>query len=513
MLDQNEKALILTEMNLENRNKWFDFKRQKFLHNIDTFYYSVTLKDDFTKETDSVTVKRFRRFFEKKYEEMTYEANFIPYIIDGFNTTMNLKYSSFSFYKIWIEVPERYDIFFAYSVPNKLTCECIVQIRANLLWEKGIIDAYEESFETFKKICKNHNLVIDYVLENRVDYCWHTNYLQKPEEFFRIDKFAPMKITQFKRCRNDFMFKGQDGYEMDYLCMGRRGSKCFVRIYLKSKEVIEKTKKPFFFKRWYDEGVINAYDKYCMEYAFERGNWKQLELARLKFYIEYGYHSNIKARCREFLDQDCPNMDNLIEFADQICPRVHKVMNIEFQTMRKQSKHFILNEREDYDRECPDINQNRIYDYFANLKEIADYLTWWTLRLTDPEDSETKKSERKLCHFWLALRRTRMINVNWTPQKERIKTNYERNLNFEAAKKRVVSAAMLMSIYMNGKNDNDPLQDCADALLIMNDNDMDDARKYKCKKSKSLKDDDLKKIKYDDKRKKYYIFDEDGVIH
>ena len=72
---------------------------------------------------------------------------------------------------------------------------------------------------------------------------------------------------------------------------------------------------------------------------------------------------------------------------------------------------------------------------------------------------------------------------------------------------------MLMSIYMNGKNDNDPLQDCADALLIMNDNDMDDARKYKCKKSKSLKDDDLKKIKYDDKRKKYYIFDEDGVIH
>ena len=95
------------------------------------------------------------------------------------------------------------------------------------------------------------------------------------------------RITSYNVCYTKLL-----RYEMDYLCMGRRGSKCFVRIYLKSKEVIEKTKKPFFFKRWYDEGVINAYDKYCMEYAFERGNWKQLELARLKFYIEYGYSYN-----------------------------------------------------------------------------------------------------------------------------------------------------------------------------------------------------------------------------
>ena len=33
---------------------------------------------------------------------------------------------------------------------------------------------------------------------------------------------------------------GSEGYEIDYVSMGKRSDKVFIRIYLKSKEVIEK---------------------------------------------------------------------------------------------------------------------------------------------------------------------------------------------------------------------------------------------------------------------------------
>lgn len=34
---------IYQELDDKNREYWFDFKQKKFLHNIDTFYYSVKL--------------------------------------------------------------------------------------------------------------------------------------------------------------------------------------------------------------------------------------------------------------------------------------------------------------------------------------------------------------------------------------------------------------------------------------------------------------------------------------
>ena len=37
---------IYQEFDDENQKYWFDFKQKKFLHNIDTFYYSVKLVED-----------------------------------------------------------------------------------------------------------------------------------------------------------------------------------------------------------------------------------------------------------------------------------------------------------------------------------------------------------------------------------------------------------------------------------------------------------------------------------
>ena len=57
---------IYQELDDENQKYWFDFKQKKFLHNIDTFYYSVKLVEDFTDDSNDPNVAQFRKYFEKK---------------------------------------------------------------------------------------------------------------------------------------------------------------------------------------------------------------------------------------------------------------------------------------------------------------------------------------------------------------------------------------------------------------------------------------------------------------
>lgn len=48
---------IYQELDDKNREYWFDFKQKKFLHNIDTFYYSVKLVEDFTNDSSSLPLR------------------------------------------------------------------------------------------------------------------------------------------------------------------------------------------------------------------------------------------------------------------------------------------------------------------------------------------------------------------------------------------------------------------------------------------------------------------------
>ena len=54
---------------------WLDFKKKKFIHNIDTFYYSVKFKNDFTNTTQDAAVKRFRKYFETSLKNIETEGN------------------------------------------------------------------------------------------------------------------------------------------------------------------------------------------------------------------------------------------------------------------------------------------------------------------------------------------------------------------------------------------------------------------------------------------------------
>ena len=57
---------IYQDLSDTDREYWFDFKKNKFLHNIDTFYYSVKLLEDFTDDTKDAAVLKLRQFFDKR---------------------------------------------------------------------------------------------------------------------------------------------------------------------------------------------------------------------------------------------------------------------------------------------------------------------------------------------------------------------------------------------------------------------------------------------------------------
>ena len=49
-----EKCALFQEMDEGQRAYWYDMKTKKFLHQIDTFYYSVKLAEDFTYESQDL---------------------------------------------------------------------------------------------------------------------------------------------------------------------------------------------------------------------------------------------------------------------------------------------------------------------------------------------------------------------------------------------------------------------------------------------------------------------------
>lgn len=512
---KNNNCAMLKELNDQELNYWFDLRQQKFLHNIDTFYYSVKLENDFTRDSNDVSCRRLRAFFSR-LTPGGYDDDCIPLFWEGVEGVYNYRpYIRLGFYTLCVECPEQYDILIAPSVPKgaegeSVTSEIIVQIRSYMLWMYGVNAAFTRSFLAVKEICKFFNLEIAEVKENRIDYCWHSNYLQNPEDFFRIDRFVKMQVSRYKRVHMEYAFKANDEYECDYICLGRRSDKCFVRIYLKSKEVVEQGYKPWFFKMWLFNGLINRYDNYVYEQAFKAGSWQYLDKARLEFYREFGSNKSLVADCADILDGRVDkDADYINKLADRLTPRVTLITNVEYQTMRRSTKTYTLLPLKDNTRYgvC-----KRVYDYLDNRRLITDYLTESVLRLTDPKDPEPRKTRRSNVAFWDALRGTRQIDVALTPAKLKLIRDYTRQLNKDVIKTRILHQAVTYGIYTRGINDDDVLTDCTEALLRLNDNDIERMRQYKNKKIRQYDGDQLADT-IEDVARTYLIVTSDGELY
>lgn len=481
---------------------WFDFKQRKFLHNIDTFYYSVKFDQDFTADTKDFSVLRFRRHFENLSHELEKSADYgasLSFYVPGLPNALNYKPFSYAgWYNICLECPDYFDIFFAPKVPHSsdggasVTCECVVQIRSYMLWMYGVRASYERSYEYVERIADYFGFTIAYTQENRVDYCWHSNYFKNPAEFFAPADFYKMRVDRFKDALIHTSKKGSDDFEIDYLAMGKRSDKIFIRIYLKSKEVVEKGYKPWFFKVWLFNGLINRYDLYCYEYAFLKHSWQSLDMGRISYYAEYGRNARLLEKCRKVINGELDlSADALKQLADMLTPPVNLIMNVEYQTMRKHSKTYeLLPFFDNSDK----LTSQRIYDYLDNRKIICDYLTSKVFRLVEPYEpgkNDSNKSRRDYCAFWKALRRCKLTDCFVPEEDLPLVRTYARKLNSEVVKQRAFKAAVTYGIYTRGVNNDRPLDDWMEFLCMLNDNDMEDALRFKKKKIRQFNPDEL----------------------
>jgi len=518
MLDKRQynDNQLYKEMTLDDAAEWFGYTRAKFLHNIDTFYYSVKFTNDFRLKTQDEQVKRLRRYFKMQYDHLQMD-DMVEVYLPKIGKNLVLRPVTFSrFYTCCLSYPEYFDIFLAPVVPKaadggeSVTCECIVQIRSYMLWLMGVKDAFENSYEYVKSLAAYFGLKIDYVQENRVDYCWHSNYLKDPEKFFSPENFYKMRVDRFKNATYVTNKVGTEDYEIDYVALGKRSDKIFVRIYQKTREVIEQNYKPWFFQIWEMHGLISKYDKWVYERCFEKRNWFYRYVARLEFYLEHGTDPYYLEKVKGLLYGDKTiDEDALIKLADQLTPKLNYVINVEYQTMRRHSKSYELVPFKDHRNkgEC-----KRIYDYLDNRKLIIDYLTSRVFKMVE-KTGDVKKYRRPYCEFWNRLRNTRCIDMKMTSDEVRLVRNYNRKLNVHSMKKRFINSAVTLGIYTRGINSDSPIQDWFDALNRMNDNDIQEAIRYKNKKLRQLNQDELAEVYQSDEVHRFHLLDQDGTLY
>lgn len=513
----NYTSLIFTEFCDVERCHWLDVKQKKFLHNVDTFYYSVKFKNDFRQNSNDVQVKRMRNFFTLKYSELQRYAD-NDFYVPNLGENLVLRPVTFSrFYNTCLSYPEYFDIFLATTVPKapdggeSVTCECIVQLRSYFLWQMGVKDAFENSYRYVQNIAEFFGIEIDFVQENRVDYCWHTNYLKDPESFFEPKTFYKMRVDRFKNATYVTNKVGSNDYEIDYVALGKRSDKVFIRIYQKTREVIEQNYKPWFFLVWKMNGLINEYDKYVYEKAFAKRSWFYRFYARLEFYAEYGRDPEHVQRCKDILNGTLKIEENaLIAYCDKLTPKLNYVINVEYQTMRRHSKSYDLIPFKDHRNkgEC-----KRVYDYFDNRKIIIDYLTSKVFRLVMLE-GDKNKAKRPLCPFWEALRRTRCLDMKMTSDNVKLLRVYNSKLSKNAVKQRAISAMVTYSLYTHGENDNNLFQDAFELMLRMNDNDIHKAQQIKQKRLRKLNRSELAEVHETDKVHDFTFLDnETGTLY
>lgn len=488
--DKYQKEIqILKEMNDTDCKYWFYFKDKKFLHNVDTFYYSVKLQEDFTEYTQDEDVKYFRKYFEELRQIVQ---------SDGFDGRKRLYFKDYEldyvlynfgrFYRICLERTDEFMIFIAPSVPksvegDSLTTEIIVQLRSSLLWQLGVTKAFEYSIDYVYAFLEYFGFHISLVQENRMDYAWHSNYLKNPEKYFTIENFHKMRVDRFKGSYFHSSKIGASDYEIDYISIGKRSDKVFVRIYLKTKEVIEQGYKAFFFYIWFFNQLISRYDLFVYEECYKLRNWDYRDRARLEFYYQYGADEHYKRLIRVLLDADKPDLDKIRELADKLTPKLNLIINVEYQIMRKHSKNYVLLNLKD---NFPKGVLKRVYDLLDNRSLIVDYLTHSIFRLVEKVENDSNKSRAAYTPFWKALRNTKLVDVSIPSTNLTLVRDYSKRLNADRMKHRAFSSLISYNFYAKGDNSDSLFQDNIDFINSLNDNDIKQAQRYKNRKRSKL---------------------------
>lgn len=389
---------MYSEFSQEESSRWFNFTEKKFIHNVDTFYYSV-MPDVLSWHEDKNVLKMIEELKSAKEKAEYIEKPF-------YDTGMNIDPSfSFKFYKFNLSVEHGYNIFVAETVPNEKTTPIFVQIRSEYIWLNGLDSAVKNSLESVKALLKRYDINILSVNENRIDFAFHTNYIQDMCNFFKEGNIGKMQISKFSRTGRDSALKG-DKVDTDYITFGRRKSdNVFLRIYNKSKEVIEMGYKQFFVPIWLEKGLISEFDKYLFEYCFNKStrSFNLKEKGRCQFYMEYGRDETVKAEIARLFSNRTTPITDFKAMADGLVPDLTNVVNIEFETKRKFTANFKFPKIE-YPKGIAEYSK-RLHLILEMRTSMVDFLTDKTIRFVKFKGKygEVRRDRRPTANWWTRL--------------------------------------------------------------------------------------------------------------
>lgn len=501
-----QKTLIYKEFGEDKAKNWFLYTRDKFISHVDTFYYSVKTVGDWHINLYSRALvgdlKQARTEADKTHEPQPFMQD------DVFNDLVIKPFFGFKMYKYGITKEDCFDIFIADSVPNMATNAIFVQLRSQFIWLNGLKNAFYESFVYVSSILDRYGIQIRDVTENRIDFAYHTNYIQNMFAFFSDNHLGKMFISNYERGGKEFRIHGDD-LETDYISIGRRKSnRSFVRIYNKSKEVIEMGYKQFFVPVWSENGLISEFDKYIFEKVFEEGkqSWNYKEVARCKFYLEHGSDVAIKEKIQDLMNSINASAEDFKKLADSVVPDLTDVVNIEIQTKREFYYDFIFPKIEypaikDKDlvflKNCKQsdgswvpVYERRIYKILHMLQSIRDFITTDTIRFVKykGEFGKMRRERRPTADWWKRLASCGELDgISYQLCKD-----YQCKYDVYRSKRRMISdmssfVTMLEYWRRSDTDDNFSFKDdVMDSLCYLNDNDLAKYSELRARKRKEL---------------------------
>ncbi|MED3798987.1 hypothetical protein P4604_16555 [Lysinibacillus capsici] len=502
-----KKTLLYQEIDDDRRKSYFDFTQKKFLHNIDTLYYVVKLKNDWKYDPNALLFKEYMNKFQA-------QALVTPDMLPVFTSEQldNIKVptsewlmngvAASKIYRYDLQQPDKFAVFVAPNTPNPETPELIVQLRSQFLWLKGEKRAVLESLSAVENLLSCFFLEIKEVKENRIDFAYHTNYIQNPTKYFKHENINKMQQSRFTRGSIEFSFRNQWDVETDYLTLGRKKSNnLFFRIYDKTKEVIQQGYKQFFIKVWYMEKLISYFDMYCIEKAFlnpSADNYKYLDVARLEFYLEHGIDEKYKKVITDLITAQSKDYETIVGLADKLTPPVTKILNIELETKRK----FYATMDNSMDllsvstKWAPDYS-HKLFRILDNKKLFHDYIT----RNTDDGSGVIRfidyKAKNRLGQPWKHKRdfptsdfwsRLQSVSLNWVSDDIKLVREYQQNLSVSLLKKQILNRLSTYGLYLNKDTESSAFSDVLDYISTLNETDLEHANQYKNKKMLLIQD-------------------------
>ena len=469
-----KQTRAFAEMSQIEQLEWFDLRDKAVLHHIDTLYYSVYLKepDADDEEGQIILWSLINRLRELKAEKKTDRNRELRFEDLG----LALEIRAFSNYDICFARGEDFDIFICTNLPNTVTPRVVVQLRSSFLVLVGVREAIRESYEIVREFITRNNMAILRVSENRIDYAFHTNCISDPTRVLHDRSIERHVKSKFRSgCK---FFKLGKVLKIETLQLGNRKSHTvFFRAYDKTNEVVCLKYKSFFFERWRQNGLISAYDRFCLETAYELGCYRSgLLWARCEWYLLYGKDPELQAKIRDLREKYYIKSDNnpyLEECLKGIVPEVTTIVNFEFQTQRR-----LYAGMQDLIEEQP-VPSDLAHADLAHLvkllilrRSICNYLT--ETSLTFVKDRHAKELE--YLWWWQRIRECK-VDDN-TGDKHGVLRKYQRSIDMKKVSISMYGQISRLSALKTMDYESADLsEDLSAALCEINDNDAH-AREY-----------------------------------